>query len=142
MPHPLCGVLSVDVTGPLCRSKVGDDTMRYMLVGAFTWIKPTSVATPAEPAVPEAGEEVLVLEDGEDEPAGPEALAAEAEEDEKAKPEEADAVEQEIEEGFEMVTYRLAVPTSSRSEGEVLAALHEMYMHEYPRIPSHPSALR
>ena len=42
------------------------------------------------------------------------------------KPEEADAVE--IKEGFEMVSYRLAVPMSSRSESEVLAALHEMYM--------------
>ena len=33
------------------------------------------MATPAEPAVPEAEEEALVLEDGEDEPAGPEGEA-------------------------------------------------------------------
>ena len=106
VPHPLCGVLSVDVTGPLCRSKVGDDVMRYILVGAFTWIKPTSVATPAEPAVPEAEEEAIVLEDREDDPAA-EAYAAEVEEDEKAKPEEADAVE--IKEGFEIIAYRLVL---------------------------------
>ena len=115
-PHrsapPLCGVLSVDVTGPLCKSKVGDDVMRYILVGAFTWIKPTSVATPAEPAVPEAEEEAIFLEDREDDPAA-EASAAEVEDDEKPKLEEADAVE--IKEGFEMVSYRLAVPMSSRT---------------------------
>ena len=37
--HPLAGCLSVDITGPLCRSQDQQGEKKYMLIGAFTWVK-------------------------------------------------------------------------------------------------------
>ena len=37
--HPLAGCLSIDITGPLCRSQDQQGEKRYMLIGAFTWVK-------------------------------------------------------------------------------------------------------
>ena len=125
VPHPLCGVLSVDITGPLCPSKLNDDRMRYILVGAFTWIKPVEVPVPADAILPEVAEAELLLED--------ESGDAVEEAEEGQDPEEVDACLEEsdgheMKEGFEMVTYRLAVPMASRNGSEVLSALHEIYM--------------
>ena len=38
VPNPICGVLSLDITGPLIQSRVdmSEEKMRYILVGAFT----------------------------------------------------------------------------------------------------------
>ena len=66
--HPLCGTLSVDTTGPF---KVGIDydvktkfRMKYMLVGAFTWLKPEGGSTdPEDEVMQDAVEGLPVLEE-------------------------------------------------------------------------------
>ena len=66
--HPLCGTLSVDTTGPF---KVGIDydvktkfRMKYMLVGAFTWLKPDGGYSDPEDVVMREGLDGLpVIED-------------------------------------------------------------------------------
>ena len=66
--HPLCGTLSVDTTGPF---KVGIDydvktkfRMKYMLVGAFTWLKPEGGSTdPEDEVTKDAVEGLPVLDD-------------------------------------------------------------------------------
>ena len=136
VPNPICGVLSVDVTGPLKASKVDGKRMRYILVGAFTWIKPTTVASPAEAHLPDVEEGEIPLEEDHEEEvhedAEEDALGGEgsAEPGEVAAEEEGAEVEEEVEikDGFETVTYRLAIPLESRNSGEVMAAVHEMYV--------------
>ena len=136
VPNPICGVLSVDVTGPLKASKVDGKRMRYILVGAFTWIKPTTVASPAEAHLPDVEEGEIPLEEDHEEDvhedAEEDALGGEgsAEPGEVAAGEEGAEVKEEVEikDGFETVTYRLAIPLESRNSGEVMAAVHEMYV--------------
>ena len=153
VPHPLCGVLSVDFTGPLCRSLDDGVWKRYILVGNFTWMKPEGAEIPtgpnlapvAEDQLPlgpkegEAEEEGLAEDEGvaEDEGLAEEGLAEdEGRAEERGLADDAPPAEEKQgdEEGHnfprpaEVVSFRLAIPTASRQKNEVVEALHQMYI--------------
>ena len=46
--HPLAGCLSVDITGPLRRSQDQYGEKKYMLIGAFTWVRSKKDALPVD----------------------------------------------------------------------------------------------
>ncbi len=66
------GVLSVDTTGPLVKGKDVDTTeVRFLLVGAFTWMVPKGSRLSEGPKLPEEDEEDqdrIVFEEEEEEP--------------------------------------------------------------------------
>ena len=155
--HPWAGTLSVDVTGPLRLGEGEDGQMKYILVGAYTWLK-----RPNEKPVEEAEEdEELQMMQLEDEEVGEEDAdderADEAEErkekerredwlnmsleerneelkeifGEDATSEEEDAGAPEKEEvrvDPEIEVFRLAIPLATKGAKEVLAAISQMYL--------------
>ena len=68
--HPLSGTLSVDVAGPLVKVRElhwaeGGPYMKYMLVAAFTWLKPRGgESDPADVGGDEADDLPQISEDG------------------------------------------------------------------------------
>ena len=174
--HPLNGTLSVDVAGPLRRAPdvagplrgaehAGAD-MRYILVAAFTWLKPKGGSSdPPDHLDPEREEVVEDLPEIEDEPKeedeeievererGPweEDLEADIipgdEEVEEKKP--LDEVERdgdmpdgaEEREEPEMNVFRFAIPLAKKVGSVVLQAINELYIqlrvHGYTVVRLH-----
>ena len=55
VPHPVGGVLSLDVAGPLIPAKhIGGLYARWMLVGTLTWAVPAESEKMKDPEVPKA----------------------------------------------------------------------------------------
>ena len=138
--HPLCGTLSVDTAGPLVRADDVEDQARFILIGAYTWLRPKrSVPVEEEPLLDEK-EEHLAIEGEVDE------------EDDSGfeEPPEIEGLEEEILEVIqdeeqreepEIEVFRLAVPLHSKKEKEILVAINQMYMqlrvHGYPILRLH-----
>ena len=155
--HPLSGCLSIDITGPLICSQDQQGEKRYMLIGAFTWVKQKKVAH--EDASDEAlGEGLPDVEGGdemcfEDEQEDHEMMIededarspdvgphrGEHEEKEEESPElavdpseegrkELSDEEKKALEDFDVETFRLAVALPSRAAQVVLEAIIQMYL--------------
>ena len=141
--NPLCGTLSVDTAGPFL---VGHDydiknkyRMRYILVGAFTWLKPSGGDSDPPWEVPGDGEEMLpVIDDDRSDEAGEEEDVAD-EEDAAAPDELQEGVragpEEEREPGDreerrepEVNVFRLCLPMETKSAREVLQTINTMYL--------------
>ena len=155
--HPLSGCLSIDITGPLLRSQDQQGEKRYMLIGAFTWVR--SKKTAQEEASDEALGEGLPDEEGGDEMCfeddqvdqdvmvededvrSPEEGPHRGEHEEKEK-ESSEVAVDSSEEGrkelteeekkalddFDVETFRLAVALPSRAAEVVLEAIIQMYL--------------
>lgn len=139
---PKGGVLSIDTSGPLVLGEdVTGDTMKFLLVGAFTWAVPKGSPLKEDVDVEdreEEGEEVWKLED----------VEGHEEEEEGADPEadredEEEGVEEEMEERpldpeedqdqggeerkeFEVKVFRMVAPMTSKRGEEVLEAVADM----------------
>ena len=154
--HPLCGVLSLDTTGPFPEADDLEGKAKFVLVGALTWMVPENSkklmedigeALPVPEDAPildeeieEQGEVVGEIEDGNDEH-----QEEENKEERGKESSEADALgnvedatrdvgeeeqnpqkESEEQEGFEVRVYRMALPMSSKNSEEVMATASEM----------------
>ena len=165
--HPLNGTLSVDVAGPLRRAAdvagplrgaehAGAD-MRYILVGAFTWLKPKGGSSDPPDHLDQRGEEeeedLPELEDDlkdEDEEIevererGPweDDLEADGVPDGEPQPEEKEEREEvEEREEPEMNVFRFAIPLEKKTGSIVLQAINELYIqlrvHGYTVVRLH-----
>ena len=153
--HPRGGVLSVDTSGPLVQGEdVTGETVRFLLVGAFTWAVPRSspLKEDVDVAEDEGQEEPLVLEGEEDggedyspsiggleeedesqkrNPDPEEGLDQRDKEEEKSQrkdldPEEDLDQESEEKKDFEVKVFRLVAPMASKRGEEVLGAVADM----------------
>ena len=61
--HPLAGCLSIDITGPLRLSQDQYGEKKYMLIGAFTWVKLKNGLPDAEAETREGEERAVEIED-------------------------------------------------------------------------------
>ena len=156
--HPLCGVLSADTTGPFHVASDVVGKAKYILVATLTWMIPknSSLKEPedsTEPLPPEApiieGEcdqpeeaeqqspgDLLQLFEDESEtkdhshPAG---ALGNGEEPTRDSGEDGEVVLEEgspedLPEGFEIRTYRMAVPMSSKASGKVTKTALAVYL--------------
>ena len=151
--HPLNGTLSVDVAGPLVKARElhwaeGGPYMKYMLVAAFTWLKPRGGESDPEDV---AGGEVEGL---------PKILTDEAEEEGELPGEdhhedlEGERGEEEViqlgdggeDPGEEKVTpemnvFRFCIPLEKKKAPAVLQAINELYIqlrvHGYSVVRLH-----
>ena len=142
--HPHAGTLSIDVAGPYIPAYEGSTRMRYMLVGAFTWLKP-----PGEDGGPHTDEEddvgqlpVLEVEEdpegaepGEPDHPGEEGEGREPERGEEAGHREGDAdVEPRVDPKVNV--FKLCIRLESKKPAIVLQALNTLYIqlriHGYP----------
>lgn len=147
------GVLSVDTTGPLVKGKdVDSAVVRFLLVGAFTWVVPKGSRLSEGPKLPEEEdkeeeEDKIVLEEEEaeiedtrprrgrprkeqpeEERMGPEEVQ---DLEEKPDPEEPEREKKDDEEegpkdDFEIRVFRMATPMATKGGEEVLRAVAEM----------------
>lgn len=132
-------MLSLDTSGPLILGEdVGDQKMKFLLVGAYTWLAPKESPLDEAPTVgrEEEGEEEnqeLKMEDQEDveEPGGDLEDVVEgeaAEEGEHQEPEEAVREGVEDQEKFEVKTFRMVTPIPSKAGDVVLQAAIDMIL--------------
>ena len=100
--HPHASTLSIDVAGPYIKANAGAHVKKYMLVGAFTWLKPDD---PLVEAQAEDEDRLALEEGGGDRDRGePEHEAVDAAipgEDGEAHPDEAAQPEDQVEERIE-----------------------------------------
>ena len=134
VPHPLAGCLSVDVTGPLITSKDQRGENRYMLVGAYTWLKPrdgegdeVEEQGEANPLEDSGDGQDVVLEAPEEDPGVEVDLSEEALPVEDPRREET-AEEKKAKEDFQIQVFRLAIPMQSRAADVVLETIIQMYI--------------
>ena len=147
------GVLSVDTTGRLVKGKdVDSAVVRFLLVGAFTWVVPKGSRLSEGPKLPEEEdkeeeEDKIVLEEEEaeiedarprrgrprKEPPEEERMGPEEVQDleEKPDPEEPEREKKDDEEegpkdDFEIRVFRMATPMATKGGEEVLRAVAEM----------------
>ena len=156
--HPLCGVLSADTTGPFHVASDVVCKAKCILVATLTWmiLKNSSLKEPedsTEPLPPEApiieiechqpeeaeqhspGDLLQLFED-EPETKDHSHLAGalgNGEEPTRDSGEDGEVVLEEgqpedLPEGFEIRTYRMAVPMSSKASGEVTKTVLEVYL--------------
>ena len=151
--HPLSGVLSADTSGPFHLAPDAVGKAKYMLVATLTWMVPKSspLKEPedeADPVPPEAPE----IEDLEEEEQGEEqgevdhqkinlleeeieakdpstgALGNSEDETRDSGGCDPEASEEPVPDDFEIRTYRMACPLSSKSSKEVMQSLLELYL--------------
>ena len=121
--YPLNGTLSVDVAGPLKKAKEmfwaeGGGYMRYILVGAFTWLKPKGgESDPPEVHEGDHGEDLPELADdeAEEDPVPGEGDGGERQDEET--PEGDEPQEEETQERQEPQHLPLLHPTSREDQG-------------------------
>ena len=69
VPHPLSGTLSIDVAGPFPTAEEDGEMMKYIVVGAFTWLKPLGGdSDPPDESLEEGAELLQIEDDGEGDP--------------------------------------------------------------------------
>ena len=154
--HPLCGVLSADTSGPFHLAPDVVGKAKYMLVMTLTWMvpktsplkEPEDDSNPApleapiidDDAAGEQGEDDLfdaeaeappinLLEDeaeAKDQPTG--ALGNSEDEPRDSSEGGQHASEEPVPDNFEVRTYRMACPMSSKSSKEVMQAVLETYL--------------
>ena len=151
--HPLSGTLSVDVAGPLVKARElhwaeGGPYMKYMLVAAFTWLKPRGgESDPADVGGEEADDLPQISEDGD--PADEELRGGDELEDpqgevleEEARP-QGEAGEEPAEERVEpeLNVFRFCIPLEKKRAPAVLQATNELYIqlrvHGYTVVRLH-----
>lgn len=124
--HPRAGVLSLDLTGPFRPGKdLRGVEMKFMLVGAFTWIDPKDAGGGAEEV--EVDPEAPVIEDEEEvqeNAAGEEIELPEVEDDARREEE----VKEEEREEPAIKVYRMVLPLPSKYADEVLRAVMQFYV--------------
>lgn len=133
--YPRAGVLSIDTSGPLCPGEdVTEETMKFLLIGAYTWTAPKK--SPLDDAE-EVGKEEEVLDDeGNDVKIEANDEASEEVEVKKEEEEiqEVDDIEEEAKktvgepEEFEMKTFRMVTPLPLKSGDAVLQATIDMIL--------------
>ena len=146
--HPLAGCLSIDISGPLRLSEDQYGEKKYMLIGAFTWVKPKDGSPDAEAEIKEGEGQAAEIEDGE---VVFDAAEGDAEDDENILSEEQEGRNREEVEGleedpgveekkdltpeekkaleeFSVETFRLAIALPSRAADVVLEAIIQMYL--------------
>ena len=141
--HPQAGTLSIDVAGPYQEAYEGAQKRRYMLIGAFTWLKP--VGGTEDPATAEEGEhENLPVFEGREAHAagepegdrGPEQGLPELRQDRDGEGGVHPAEEIEERQEPTLNVFKLCVPLESKKPGEVLRGLNQIYIqlriHGYP----------
>ena len=156
--HPLCGVLSADTSGPFHLAPDVVGKAKYMLVSTLTWLVPkkSPLKEPedsSDPVPPEAP--IIECDQDEEEeettqpPGDPlDLFDEEAEKESQGHPTGAlgnveDATRdsgedgemaleegspEELQEGFEIRTFRMTSPMSSKASGEVTRAVLEVYL--------------
>ena len=152
--YPLCGVLSLDTSGPFPKADDLEGKAKFILVGALTWMVPKDSVKlkedigetlPVPEDAPPLEEEEEVEELGEEKERKDDELQGDQEEVLGVRPSEADAPgnaeeatwdvgkegqdpKEKIEgpEDFEVRVYRMAVPMSSKNSEEVMATASEM----------------
>ena len=131
--YPRAGVLSVDTSGPLIAGDdVGEEKMKFLLVGAYTWLAPKgSPLDDKQRDYPdedeEDGIEKKVIDEEEDE-ADDEGNPREDPLDEGEEPEEGAKKEVEDPEEFEIKVFRMVTPLPSKYSGPVLQAVVDMIL--------------
>ena len=135
--HPLCGVLSLDTTGPFHPAKDVEGNAKYILVGTITWLVPQDSPLQEPEDQPPLQEEPPELEDllrevekeKEDE----------APDEEQHQPELPHQDEAQIEgekeeerppppEGFKVQVFRMALPMASKHSSEVTQTAMEFIL--------------
>ena len=130
------GTLSVDVAGPLKKAKEmfwaeGGGYMRYILVGAFTWLKPKGGESDP-PDIHEGDREddlpELADDEAEEDPAPGEGDGGEHQEEglqeEEVPQEEMTEERQEP----ELNIFRFCIPLQGKTKDVVLKAINELYI--------------
>ena len=141
--HPHAGTLSIDVAGPYIKANEGAHVKKYMLVGAFTWLKPNGGRDDPLVEAPAEDEDLPVLEEGggdrdRGEPEHEVVDAAVHGEEGGARPDEAAQPEEQVEERIEpkLNVFRLCIPLESKKPSVVLQGLNTLYIqlriHGYP----------
>ena len=134
--YPLNGTLSVDVAGPLKKAKEmfwaeGGGYMQYILVGAFTWLKPKGGDSDPPDVHAGIGEEELpelADDEAEEDPIPADGEGGEEPEGERL---DGDAPEEEkVEERQEpeLNIFRFCIPLQGKTKDVVLRAINELYI--------------
>ena len=144
--HPLSGTLSVDVAGPLVKARElhwaeGGPYMRYMLVAAFTWLKPRGGESDPADVGDEGGDGLPQIHDGEPEedhgePDGdhgePDGEHGEPEGElhgeEELRPREGQEEPAEDRVEPEINVFRFCIPLEKKKAPAVLQAINELYI--------------
>ena len=147
MKHPLAGTLSVDTAGPFPLAEEDGENMKFIVVGAFTWLRPVGGdEDPPDEALEDdvplleiEGEEddvQLALADGEGEEAD-DGLQADGEEGE---PDQGDGGEilhgegglrddqGELRAEPEINVYRMCIAVPAKTAKHVMEAINAMYI--------------
>lgn len=135
--NPRAGVLNLDVSGPYVEGRDVEDTGRFMLIGTYTWLKPTSKKEETE----DSKEEEKVEEVAEEK----EEIQLEAKEEQQEErrvegeedvlltlDEEVDVGEKNLEEEErvdpEVEMLRVGVPGPGKTKEAVMAGVIEIYL--------------
>ena len=147
--NPLCGVLSLDTSGPFPEADDLEGKAKFILVGALTWMVPKdnkkliedigeNIPVPEDAPILEETSEDFGDDDFLEEGKGEKPSSCDAPgnvedatwdvEDEGKNPvgEEKDEEKGEEKEEFEVRVYRMALPMSSKNSEEVMATTSEM----------------
>ena len=147
-PHyPLNGTLSVDVAGPLKKAKEmfwaeGGGYMRYILVGAFTWLKPKGgESDPPEVHEDDHGEDLPELADdeAEDDPVPGEGDGGERLDEEMPEGDEPQEEVTEERQEPELNIFCFCIPLQGKTKDVVLKAINELYIQLHGDSPSQRS---
>jgi len=146
---PRAGILTLDVSGPYTPGHDVEEPAKFMLIGAYTWLKSSSSKKEDEKGEDEKREEEVEDEAAEgpqlevlaDEEEGVEAGAVEDEEEKELregeddhgkeeKKKEDEAKEEEVEERQDPVieVIRVGVPIPGKTKEVVLEAVAEIYL--------------
>lgn len=126
--HPLCGVLSLDTTGPFHQASDVEGKAKYILVGTLTWLVPcdSPLQEPEDQPLPEGGAQEIdgLLQEIEDEEEDRDPLQ---QQDGQHLGEE--VVQQEpVPEDFKVQVFRMAIPMASKHSSEVTQAAMEFIL--------------
>ena len=132
--NPRAGVLNLDVSGPYVEGRDVEDTGRFMLIGTYTWLKPTSKKEETEDSKEEEKVEEVAEEKEEIQ------LEAEEEQQEERRVEGEEDVlvtlDEEVEEKNleeegvdpEVEVLRVGVPVPGKTKEAVMAGVIEIYL--------------
>ena len=134
--YPLNGTLSLDVAGPLKKAKEmfwaeGGGYMRYILVGAFTWLKPKGgESDPPEVHEDDHGEDLPELADdeAEEDPVPGEGDGGERLDEETPEGDEPQEEVTEERQEPELNIFRFCIPLQGKTKDVVLKAINELYI--------------
>ena len=136
--HPICGVLSLDTTGPFHPASDVQGKAKFILVGTLTWLVPCDSPL-QEPEDRPLSQEELPEHEGllcevekekeeEEEPLEEQHLLGQPhQEDEKVEGEKLEE-QTELPEGFKIEVFRMAAPMASKHSSEVTQTAMEFIL--------------